>query len=187
MIEFVEAHLGLITLLLTLATFWLGFSTRQAAKASNAIYMLESRPFLTFNKPVFRMHRFVDKENPNNVKNQLLKIGVEFSNPSKVPVKYRMKRVFITFDSHTVEQPKFVTTGGIIYPGGFGIYWYDKLQYKEIFEAPKQGMIEYELEYFSTDIPKKYKKFEKMNYLLTSLDPFSCDWHYTEEVVDEPI
>lgn len=187
MIEFIESHLGTITLLLALTTVWLAVSTRQAAVASKNIFALEARPFLVFSKPIFRIFIKARKETPDQIERQILKLGIEFKNPSKVPLKYQICTMRITFDEHTVEEPKFTTLGGIIYPGDFGIFWFGDLQYKNAFEAPKGGIIEYELEYFSTDFPKKYRKVEKMRYSLNSFEPYICDWSYIEDSVEEPI
>ncbi|NVF12563.1 hypothetical protein [Vreelandella maris] len=61
MINFFEGHLGSITLLLTVGTFWMALSTRAAAKASKKIFELEARPCLVFNKPMFRIHQEKDE------------------------------------------------------------------------------------------------------------------------------
>ena len=93
----------------------------------------------------------------------------------------------ITFEKLTVEEPNFITNGGIIYPGDFGIFWYSNVQYDGELLPPKRGVIEYELEYSSTDLPKKYQKSEKMRYSLNSFEPYSCDWDNIEDSVDKVI
>jgi hypothetical protein len=181
MIEFIEGHLGLMTLLLAIGTFWLAIITSKATKTSKNIFELESRPFIVFNKPVFRF--YVKPESKKNLKIKQLRVllGIEFKNPGKVPTKYNITSLNITFDEHTVKDPKFKTYGGIIYPSDFGNFWFGELQYEKTLTPPVSGIIKYELEYTSTDFPKKYKKSEKMHYNLISFDPYKCDWSYIED------
>jgi len=181
MIELVEKNLGSITLLLTFGTFWMALSTRAAAVASREIFELESRPYVVFNKPMFRFYAQVSKTDPEVMESQTLKLGLEFKNSGRVPVRYLMRNVRMTFDSRTVDDPSFTTNGGLIYPGDFGVFWFGSLPYNENLEPPKMGVIEYELEYEAIDQKRKFSKSEKMGYSVNSFEPYSVDWHYLED------
>ena len=187
MIELLEQNLGLVTILLAIATFWLAISTRKAANASKNMFELESRPYLVFSKPIFRLYIKTSDKKTNQIKSQTLKLGVEFKNPSKVPVKYQIKSMKFTFDSRTVEEPKYMTDGGLIYPNDYGFFWFGGFSFNDELSPTKSGIIEYELEYSSTDFHKKYFKKEKMRYILNSLDPYNCDWSYIEDGIERVI
>jgi hypothetical protein len=186
MIEFIEAHLGTITLALTIATVWMAISTRNAALASKQIFALEARPFLVFSKPVFRIYIKISRES-KAVDSRTVKLGLEFRNPSRVPVTYEVKSLRMTMDGRTVENPHFNTHGSIVYPNEHAIFWYGEIPVTDDPTPPIRGVIEYQLEYLSTDHLGRYKKSQKMNYELTSFDPYSCDWSYLEDDVDSAI
>lgn len=185
MINFFESHLGSITLLLTVGTFWMALSTRAAAKASKKIFELEARPCLVFNKPMFRIHQVKD-ENQIHV-NTALTLGIEFKNSSRVPLRYSVTSIRMTFDSRTVDHPSFKTKGGIIYPGDFGIFWLGTLPYREQLNVAKQGAIEYTVQYEAIDQKRGFIKTEKMSYTVASFDNFHVDWHYLEDSEEIPI
>ena len=186
MIEFIEAHLGTITLALTFATVWMAVSTRNAAIASKQILALEVRPFLVFSKPVFRIYFKVSREQ-NAIESRAVRIGVEFRNPSRVPVKYEVKSLRITMDGRTVENPKFDTHGSIVYPSEHAIFWYGEIPLTDDPKPPIRGVIEYQLEYLSTDHLGRYKKSQRMSYELNSFEPYNCDWTFLEDDVDSAI
>lgn len=178
MVQFFEAHLGTITLLLTLGTFWMAVSTRATAQASAKIFELESRPYLIFSKPLFRHFIRLSKDDPQKVESKTLRLGLEFRNSGRVPIRYSITNIRMTFDSRTVDNPTFITKGAIIYPGDFGIFWFGDLPYNEKLEAPKGGVIEYEVIYEAIDQKRSYRKAEKMEYLVLSFETFNVDWRY---------
>lgn len=182
MISLLEENLAAITLLLAIGTFWMAISTRAAARASKQIFELESRPYLVFSKPMFRIHQQVagatEKE---SVKTKALTLGIEFKNAGRVPLRYSTKSICQTFDGRTVENPTFRTRGGIIYPNDFGVFWFGTLSYEGQLIAPKSGVIEYTVEYEAIDQQRRFLKTENMRYVVTSFEPYNFDWHYLED------
>ena len=160
MIEFFEENLGSITLLLAIGTFWMALSTRASASASKKIFELEARPCLVFNKPMFRLHQEamrVDENKPHI--NKELTLGIEFKNPSRVPLRYSITSIRMTFDSRTVDNPTFNTSGALIYPGDFGVFWFGTLPYHEQLNVAKQGVIEYTVKYEAIDHKRGFINF----------------------------
>lgn len=183
MIEYFEKNLGSITLLLTLGTFWMALSTRAAAVASRKIFELEARPTLVFCKPMFRIHQEMEDAEDGHKRpiNRALTLGIEFRNSGRVPLRYSVSNILMTFDSRTVDNPTFKTRGGIIYQGDFGTFWFGTLPYNGAIPFPAQGVIEYQVEYEAIDQGRGFKKTEKMAYIVTSFDNFHVDWHYLKD------
>tara|TARA_R110002049_G_scaffold190570_2_gene359249 strand:+ start:15985 stop:16584 length:600 start_codon:yes stop_codon:yes gene_type:complete len=188
MIEFFEENLGSITLLLAIGTFWMALSTRASASASKKIFELEARPCLVFNKPMFRLHQEamrVDENKPHI--NKELTLGIEFKNPSRVPLRYSITSIRMTFDSRTVDNPTFNTSGALIYPGDFGVFWFGTLPYHEQLNVAKQGVIEYTVKYEAIDHKRGFIKTERMSYVVASFDNFHVDWRYLEDSEELPL
>lgn len=186
MFRLIESNLGAITLLLAFATLSLAISTRQLAVATKSMFDIEARPYLVFNKPMFRIVQAIgSSEGTLKVMKQTVRLGVEFKNSGRVPVTYSVTRIQFTLEGQTVDAPEFTTRGGTIYPSGFGVFWYGTIPFDKAFVAPKSGVIEYDVTFWSSDHGGRYRKQERLRYLVTSVDPYTFDWSYIEDSTEE--
>lgn len=156
----------------------MAWSTREAASASKKIFELEARPCLVFVTPRFDFHQKVMEEN-QPPRNFALSLSIEFKNSGRVPLRYSVTNIQMTFDSRTPENPTFATNGGLIYPGDSGTFSVGELPYHEEVTKSKRGVIEYTVKYEAIDQERGFIKTEKMSYVLAiSNNSQQVAWQY---------
>ena len=181
MFNFIENNLGSITLLLAIGTFWMAWSTCEAASASKKIFELEARPCLVFVTPRFDFHQKVMEEN-QPPRNFALALSIEFKNSGRVPLRYSVTNIQMTFDNRTPENPTYATRGGLIYPGDSGTFSVGEMPYHEAVTKSKRGVIEYTVKYEAIDQKRGFIKTEKMSYILDINNASQqITWHYLKD------
>ncbi|MDI6632246.1 MAG: hypothetical protein QME13_07405 [Thermoanaerobacteraceae bacterium] len=173
--------MDVFTLALAAATVWLAFATHKLAGITKQMFELEARPYFALSNFLFRFYikkQLLEGDTPAEGD---LKFGLEFRNPGKVAVTYKVQRIGVTFNGKTIENPTFSTMGGTITPGNFGVFWYGVIPKVDFSSLPRGGIVEYEIEYFSIPDAKRYTTKQKIEYVLNSVEPYSLDWRYLHE------
>ena len=171
---------AIFTLGLAIATVWLAFATHRLANITRKAFDLEARPYFAFGDFVLRI--FLKRDLQSEATRQsLLRVGLVFKNPGKIPVHYKLTEISVTFSGQTVDKPRFQNMGGIIYPGDSSIFWYGNIENVDVSSLPKQGIVEYKAEYRSDVTTQLYETFRKIEYTLNSIEPYSLDWIYLDQ------
>lgn len=181
--EFIKAinytgWVNILTGFLAIATVWLAFATWQMAKSTKAMVNLESQPYLAFKELLFRI--FVNEDTDKTIPTQV-NVGLVFRNPGRVRVIYHVKTIRVTYSNTTIDNPKFLTTGGEVLPNDQVVFWYGCIPFTGTLSLPVKGVVEFEVEYCALDATKPIHMWRKLEYSILSLDPPHCDWVYLEE------
>lgn len=179
--EQTNAALAVLTSLLAAATVWLGIATWRMASVSKASFDLETRPYFAFKEFLFKfLLEKPDQESLPPTKGAV-RIGLKFRNPGRVLIYYQVKNIRITFSGSTVDDPKFESKDGPIYPNDETIFWYGAIPNIDISKMPKTGIVEYEVEYYALENKQTFKSSRKIHYTINSIKPFDMDWLYIEQ------
>jgi hypothetical protein len=179
--EQTNSALAIFTFLLAAATVWLAVATWRMASVSKASLDLESRPYFAFKGFWFKFYADKPTEESKPPTKAAVRIGLRFGNPGRVLIHYQVKSVRITFSGTTVDNPKFASTGGPIYPSDETVFWYGTIPNIDISAMPKTGIVEYEVEYYAIERKKTFKSSRKIQYTINSISPFDMDWLYLGE------
>jgi hypothetical protein len=179
--EQTNAALAIITFLLAGATVWLAVATWRMASVSKASFDLESRPYFAFKDFLFKFHLEKPAQESQPPTKGAVRIGLKFRNPGRVLIHYQVKTIRITFSGATVDNPKFESMGGPIYPNDETIFWYGAIPNIDISTMPKTGIVEYEVDYYAIERKQTFKSNRKIQYTINSIDPFNMDWLYLEQ------
>lgn len=174
--------LAILTFTLAAATVWLAVATWRMASVSKASFDLESRAYFAFKDFMFTFFLEQQEGDEQKSNNALVRIGIKFRNPGRVLIHYQVKTIRVTFDGRTIDEPKFESLGGVIYPNDDTMFWYGTIRNIDVSSFPKSGIVEYTVEYSS--FRKKNQSYEssrKIQYTIHSLDPYRIEWLYLSE------
>jgi hypothetical protein len=164
----------IITIVLVIVTGYYAIITHRIMKYQRDITILEYRPFLKLDE--IQVTKLVDE----NSKMKGIRIGIELNNVGRILLKYEVKNMFASIEDKISNKVVFLNNGGYVYPGQTVSFTYGVIEIDEE-EAPEvlEGILEYELTYFSTE-KKKYKSYRK--YLLTYFSKSNrIEWKSLEE------
>jgi hypothetical protein len=177
----VHTILNILTGLLAVATVWLAVATHLMARATKRAVELEATPYLSFAEP-----RVVVGRTPSTVpeaeRKSSIRLGIALRNPGKIRVQYQVRTLRMTFNSLTVENPVFNTTGSYVFPGETSVYWYGTLQVAGDVKPPNYGTAEFEVAYWAANERDKATLSQSVTYSLLSFEPPYLEWVNTREV-----
>ena len=179
--EKINVLLAIFTLILAGATVWLAIATWRMASVSKKSFDLESRPYFAFRDFHFRFYLEQPEDENQKPTKGGVKIGLIFRNPGKVLISYQVESIHITFAGITIDNPTFISSGGVIYPNDQTVFWYGLIPNIDVSPLPKTGVVEYEVTYSASNKKHQYRTMRKIQYTLNSLDPYNVDWLYLEE------
>ena len=179
--EQINTVIAIFTVLLAISTVWLAIATWRMASVTKDSFDLESRPYVVFKGFIFKFFRKKTSDEQRADSKAAVRIGLILSNPGRVLVKYVMKTIRITFSGVTLDKPQFQLMGGTIFPNDETVFWYGTIKDIKITEMPKQGIVEYEIEYFSIAKKRKFTSKRTIEYTILSIEPFDIEWLYLEE------
>jgi len=96
----------------------------------------------------------------------VVQVGMRFHNTSSEVIEFKVTQLTVTLDSKTVDNPKFLTTGGFIQPMQKRDYYFPGIKLAGSPEYVK-GTLEYEVLYSSVPNTEWYKSIRKMLIELT--------------------
>jgi hypothetical protein len=170
--------LGAFTGLLAVATVWLAIETHRMGKAVKDSITLEAQPYLAMTGLNIHFQRLATA--PTVRLADSVRIGIVLLNPSKVPVGYSVRSLRVTIGGATLDNPRFATHGGAMFPSQTEIYWYGTISGINITTLPAQGVVEYEIEYGLLESPAGHTAKGRLVYTVYALSPIRYDWMYLE-------
>jgi hypothetical protein len=173
--------LAIFTFALAGATVWLAVSTWRMVSITKASFDLESRPYFAFKEFLFKFFLEKPEDKSQSPVKGSVRIGLRFRNPGRVLIHYQVKTIRVTFSGATVDDPKFVSMGGPIYPNDETIFWYGTIPHIDISAMPKTGIVDYEVEYYGVKKKGLFKSSRKIQYTINSFNPPVMEWLYLEE------
>lgn len=167
---------NILTALLGVATVWLAVATQIMAKSAKQSIELETIPYFTFQQTRMTVAHVKGSAPDPNYERSIVRLGIEFRNPSKVRISYRVKSLRMTLNTRTVEHPEFKNDGGFCYPGDTTAFWYGAIEFPGGLQVPAHGTADFEVEYWSTNQKKPNRLVQRIEYNLMSEDPPYVEW-----------
>lgn len=167
---------NMLTALLGVATVWLAVATQVMAKAAKQSIELETIPYLTFQQPRITVVHVKESSPDQGGERSIVRLGIEFRNPGKVRISYRVKSLRMTLNTRTVEYPEFKNNGGFCYPGDIAVFWYGAIEFPGGLPVPAHGTAYFEVDYWSTNQVKPNRLVQGIEYNFMSQDPPYVEW-----------
>lgn len=150
---------------LLLITGYYAWQSNLLNKVTKQTFELSHRPYLAFKSFHFNIHK-IDDTTAN------IQGGIELENVGNVLLKFNVNSLRIILQDRTVGDPKFMNTGGYVYPKQNTAYRFDTIKNIDFSRFPISGTIEYELEYSSGT--KKY--ISKKKSIVQIYENGAIDW-----------
>lgn len=112
-----------------------------------------------------------------------IRIGVELFNAGRVPVKYAMRSMLVTFVSRTMDSARFLSRGGRILPGSSTIFWHPSVPLDPpVATVPATGRVRCDFEYGSESVTETQSIVATMEYVVGGAAPGSpVSWLFVDE------
>jgi len=114
-------------------------------------------------------------ESPEGV--SLVTVGIKIQNTSPSLIQYEVTKFNVILDNKTVDNPKFNTLGGYVYPGKTSDYFFPPIQGIDLTKQAS-GTLEYEIHY--SGVPNKYWYLSSRK-LAFDLVQGQITWRFLEE------
>lgn len=168
-------------------TAWMAIETRRMAKAANKALELERMPILGLKDIKVEISPKKKKDDDSEEDNYLLtfvRIGLELFNAGRVPVRYTVNSLAVSFANRVPESENYLSRSGQVLPGGSTIFWHSGIPLDPPIEKfPNKGRITIDCEYSddSGDAPKPLK--ETIEFTLSGAAPGSrTNWLHIDDV-----
>lgn len=167
----------IVSTVATAVTAWMAVETRRMAKAANKALDLERMPILGLKDIKVEISPKKKKNDGSEEEEYLLtwvRIGLELVNAGRVPVRYTMNSLAVSFANRVPESENYLSRRGQVLPGGSTIFWHSGIPLDPPIERfPNKGRIIIDCEYTddSGDDPKPLK--ETIEFTLNGATPGS--------------
>jgi hypothetical protein len=169
-------------------TAWMAVETRRMANAAGHTVDFESMPILGIRDirvevtPCNEVKIDETKTAPTAISG--VRVGIELYNAGRVPIRYGVKAIQVTFSGRTIDSPHFLSRSARILPGSSVIFWHPTLPLDPpISSFPAKGRVHCEFEYGRDKSPSTETLKETFEYSLAGAPIGSpCSWL----TVDEP-
>ncbi len=132
-------------------TAWMAFETRRMARAANTALELERMPILGLRDiRVEVASKKVEKSDLEEDEYALswVRVGLELFNAGRVPVRYTVKNLAVSFANRVPESENYLSRRGQVLPGGSTVFWHSGITLDPpINEFPNKGRITIKCEY----------------------------------------
>lgn len=134
-------------------TAWMAIETRRMANAAQETVNLDRAPLLGVKGLAAELH--VEQDAPGKVVGA--RIGVELFNAGRVPVRYELSEMRVTFEGRTVDPCKFVSRSDTILPGSSTLFRYQAIKLDPPLERfPMNGRLSCRFWYGTPANPRAY-------------------------------
>jgi hypothetical protein len=121
------------------------------------------------------------------VGNQLafIHVGIELFNAGRVPVRYHVRSMRLTFANRSTEPEQFLSSGGTVLPGSSVIFWHTgMLLDPPVATFPAIGRVRCELDYARAAASEREVLVTTIEFRLSDPTPGKpLFWLYVEEPV----
>lgn len=187
-IEMMLALVGAaVATIATAVTAWMAVETRRMAVAASAALELERAPILGFRdlrvEIGARQANEGETGSPPQMEAVSVRVGVELYNAGRVPVRYRMRSIRLTFGGRTTDAATFLSRGGRILPAASIVFWHPSMTLDPPISAfPSTGRVQFEFEYSDESGLKPQLIVETVEYTVSGAAPGSCvNWLHIDE------
>jgi hypothetical protein len=142
----------IVSTIAAVVTAWMAFETRRMAKAANKALELERMPILGL-KDV-RVEVAPKKTEPDTPEGDDkfvlsgVRIGLELFNAGRVPVKYKVNSLTVSFANRVPESENYLSRSGKVLPGGSTVFWHSGIPLEpSVDQFPSKGRITFDCEY----------------------------------------
>lgn len=167
-------------------TAWMAIETRRMAKAANKALELERMPILGLKDIRVEVSTKNEKAGDSDEGEHLLtgvRVGLELFNAGRVPVRYTVNNLAVSFASRVTESENYLSRRGQVLPGGSTVFWHSGIPLDPPIEKfPSKGRITIDCEYSddSGDDPKPLK--ETIEFTLSGAAPGSrTNWLHVDD------
>src|SRR6056297_3064089 len=108
-------------------TAWMAFETRRMAKAATRALELERMPILGLKDVKVEIStKTMEDDDSGEDKYALtgIRIGLELFNAGRVPVRYKMNSLSVSFANRVPESENYLSRSGQVLPGGSTVFWH---------------------------------------------------------------
>ena len=103
-----------------------------------------------------------------------VRVGTELYNAGRVPLRYRMRSMRLTFGGRTTDATSFLSRGGRILPGSSIVFWHSSLALEPpISTWPTTGRVQFEFEYSDEFGSKVQTNADTVEYTVSGVAPGS--------------
>jgi len=140
-----ELLIAVGTLILALFTAWMAYETRRTAAAATKALEFEQIPILGLRD----LKIDVGSRRPDQVARiPSIRVGIELFNSGRVPVKYKVKFLSVTFANQSVRTSEISSRGGRVLPGASTIFWQPTSPLDPpVSTFPANGQVRFEYDY----------------------------------------
>jgi hypothetical protein len=167
-------------------TAWMAFETRRMAKAANKALELERMPILGLKDLKVEISTKKKKGDDAEEDEYVLtgvRVGLELFNAGRVPVRYTVNSLAVSFANRVPESEKYLSRSGQVLSGGSTIFWHCGIPLDPPIEKfPNKGRITIDCEYSddSGEEPKPLK--ETVEFTISGAAPGSrTNWLHIDE------
>jgi hypothetical protein len=167
-----ELILAIAIVVLALVTAWMARETRRTATTATRMLELEQMPILGL-----RGLKIQIVAQPGQQTVTSIRVGMELFNAGRVPVKYRMKSISVTFANQHTSSGQFVGRGRVL-PGSSLVFWHPSLVLNPpISTFPASGDVHFEYEYSDESWRQLQSIVEKVTYAVSATQSgFQYTW-----------
>jgi hypothetical protein len=177
----------IVSIIAAAVTAWMAFETRRMAKAASKALDLERMPILGLKDiKIEVISNKNEADVPKSKEEYLLsgiRIGLELFNAGRVPVRYIMKNLTVSFANRVPETENYLSRSGQVLPGSSTIFWHAGIPLDPPVEKfPNKGRIIVYCEYAddSGQNPKPLK--ETIEFTLSGAAPGSTtNWLHVDD------
>jgi len=168
--------LEFLTLLLAIATFFLGWQTYKMAKATQDMVKVEKLPQVAF---IGLTHQKVTYTDLSTIG---IKVGLILKNTGKVLIKYDINpdTLSVVVQNRTPSKPVFFNYGGYIFPGQTTTFYYNAIDNIDI-NSLLEGKFKYDLNYNSIPPSNPHSSQRELTFQIPSIDETSISWMHIKE------
>lgn len=168
-------------------TAWMAFETRRMARAADKALKLERMPILGLKDVKVEVTPKKAEGNSSKANEEYsligVRIGLELHNAGRVPVRYKVNSLTVSFANRLPESEKYLSRGGQVLPGGSTIFWHSGIPLDPpIDKFPNKGRVTIDCEYSdeSGHNPKPLK--EQIEITLSGAMPGSrINWLHVDD------
>tara|TARA_R100000963_G_C4625275_1_gene91659 strand:+ start:339 stop:920 length:582 start_codon:yes stop_codon:yes gene_type:complete len=168
-------------------TAWMAIETRRMALTANKALELERMPILGLKDIQVEVSTKQEKGGDSDGVGVYLltgvRVGLELFNAGRVPVRYTVNSLTVSFASRVPESEQYLSRRGQVLPGGSTIFWHSGIPLDPpIGKFPNKGRITIDCEYSddSGDDTKPLK--ETIEFTLSGAAPGSrTNWLHVDD------
>src|SRR6476469_5646267 len=164
-----------LTLVLAGATVWLGWSTRDMAKATKQLAELQGQPHLSLKAVELTLGTATGPQ----VQAPFFNLQLRLANPGKVLVRYRVSSYDLEIHGQNIPTTsQLLNRGGVVHPGMENLFMFPTITLPHNAPSPVSGKLDLNIKFWA--IPTEEHSLNATIQLVIHISPnFSYRWIYS--------